>query len=250
MGVSGFFGRKNIYAVDVELHVPREIYAGTSVPVRVKVKSGRQRFMPVCLIRVAVEGKEVLFPLLEPGAEAEKHVDIYFPVRGIHAIKDVCVSSVFPFNFFIRYRTFDTVTEVVVFPESRQCDLPGLFEKDRGTRGEVSSTKRGYGGDLVTLRNYIPGDPLKYINWKATAKTGTLKTKELSSLSSMPVLIDYDRLLHKSVEMKISCVTFCILYFVKNNVPVGLKIGETVFAPELSQKHKLRMLKELALLPG
>jgi uncharacterized protein (DUF58 family) len=91
------------------------------------------------------------------------------------------------------------------------------------------------------------GDPLKYIHWKATAKTGRLKTKELSSLAHRPVIIDFEKVSIANVEERISSVAYAIVQFTKKNIPVGLKINGNLYLPDVSSAHKLSMLRELAL---
>jgi len=87
---------------------------------------------------------------------------------------------------------------------------------------------------------------LKYISWKATARTGDLKTKEMSSLSYQPVIIDFDAIEIRDLEERISCVTHTFIQLIRN-APVGLKINGKVFQPGTSSTHKIAVLRELAL---
>ncbi len=101
---------------------------------------------------------------------------------------------------------------------------------------------------MISIREYRHGDPLKYINWKATAKTGRLKTKELSSLGHQPIVIDFDRIPIRDIEERLSCVAYSLLQIIKKGyAPVGLKINGRFYEPGASQTHKINMLKELAL---
>ncbi len=45
MGISGFFGRKNIDKLQIEPEFPEEIYAGVETPVRIVIKN-QKRFLP------------------------------------------------------------------------------------------------------------------------------------------------------------------------------------------------------------
>jgi uncharacterized protein (DUF58 family) len=93
----------------------------------------------------------------------------------------------------------------------------------------------------------VRGDPLKYIHWKATAKTGKLKTKELSSLAHRPVIIDFEKVSITNIEERISSVAYAIVQFCKNNIPIGLKINGNLYLPDVSPAHKINLLRELAL---
>jgi uncharacterized protein (DUF58 family) len=247
MGISGFFGKRNLSKIDVAAELPEEIYANKGFPLRIRLQNNKG-FLPVFLMRVNICGSEVLIPFADKKGDSIRHANISFEQRGRHEIKDVHICSVFPFNFFIRCRRLDNPVSFVVFPEPRKSELPGFFERERMIKGERLVDKAGYEADILSIREYMHGDPFKYINWKATAKTGELKTKELSSSAHRPVMIDFDAIEIKNREEKISSVTYIILQFLKKNIPVGLKIGERIFNPEVSNSHKISMLTELALL--
>ena len=135
----------------------------------------------------------------------------------------------------------------MVFPELVKCDLISLYERGRRIKGEKTSDKSGFESEIVSIREYFYGDPIKYINWKATAKTGALKTKELSSLLHQPITIDFDKVLINNVEEKISCISYSIIQLIKRKMPVGLKIKDNMYEPGTSHSHKINMLKELAM---
>lgn len=50
----------------------------------------------------------------------------------------------------------------------------------------------GAGSELYQLRAYTPGDPLARIDWKATARSGTLVTREFSEDQHLDILIALD----------------------------------------------------------
>lgn len=252
MAISGLFGKRNLSKIDVRIEPPEEIYAKTSVPVRVVLRNER-RLLPAFLIRVHVSGSETLFPFVEVRNSAVRFLTLSFRERGRSHIGNIYISSVFPFNFFIRYKRIPGVFDAVVFPVAKKCEYPGLFERDRKSTGEQTANRTGHEAEIISLRDYIKGDPLKYIHWKASAKTGKLKTKEMSSSSHRPVIIDFDELPIRDVEDRISCVTYMLLKLLRQNVPVGLRIGGAVYKPftktqgERTKTLKLAMLTRLAL---
>ena len=129
----------------------------------------------------------------------------------------------------------------------KPCDLSSLYEQEKKRRGEKISDRLGYESDIVSIREYVRGDPLKYIHWKATAKTGKLKTKELSSLAHRPVIIDFEKVSIANIEERISSIAYAIVQFCKKNIPVGLKINGNLYLPDVSSAHKINLLRELAL---
>ncbi|MCL5021782.1 MAG: DUF58 domain-containing protein [Nitrospirae bacterium] len=252
MGISGFFGKRNLSKISLDVELPEEIYARAGFPLKV-ILANERRFLPAFLIRVHLPGHEVLFPFVDPGTKTFRRLPVSFDERGRTRIADISISSVFPFNFFVRSRKMPQAFEAIVLPEPRKADLHSLFERERRSRGEESTDKAGYEADIISVRDYIKGDPLKYVHWKASAKTGRLKIKELSSLSRQPVTIDFDAVPIRDPEERISSVTYVLLKLFKQNIPVGLRIGGVLYKPltaahaERAKSHRLTLLRKLAL---
>lgn len=252
MGISGFFGKRNLSKIDIGMEFPEEIYAKTSFPLKVTLLNKR-RFLPAFLVKVHIANNEILFPFVDAKSKGFRYMNISFDERGKTEIEDIHICSVFPFNFFVRCRKINRAFEMIVFPQVKQCELSGHFEKERKIRGEKSIDKTGYETEILSVRDYMKGDPFKYIHWKASAKTGQLKTKELSALSHQPIIIDFETIPIKNIEEKISCITYIILKLIKQNVPVGLKINGALYKPfaktssERTKADKIAMLKTLAL---
>jgi uncharacterized protein (DUF58 family) len=246
MLVSGIFGRKNLRGIDVSLEFPEERFADSVVPIGIKVTNER-RFMPAFLIRILIDDKEVLFPFVGARSTELLYLNMVFEGRGIHPITDIVVASVFPFNFFTRYRRIPKNLELIIFPRLERCSLSHLFTSQTRWKGDVSSDISGYDSDLISIRNYVYGDPTKYISWKATAKTGRLKTKELSAIESPNIMIDFDRLHEHDLEQTISCVAYMIIKLMQAGTSVGLMIGGEKYKPDHSASHKIMLLTRLAL---
>ncbi|KJR42870.1 protein of unknown function DUF58 [Candidatus Magnetoovum chiemensis] len=247
MGVSGYFGRANLASMEININIPDEVYALRAFPLLVQIKSKR-KFFPTFLLRVKISDTEVLFPYIDANSFVERYAAFTFKKRGVNKIDRVFVCSVFPFNFFVRCKKVRANIETIVFPEPKTFDLKISDKSRRLYRGDINSNTIGFEGDLMSVRNYIEGDPFKYVNWKLSAKTDQLKTKEFSALLSEPVLIDFDKIDVKDTELKISYITYVVLQMFKKNQPVGFKIGDILFKPETSVSNKLRILKELSLL--
>lgn len=246
MAMSGLFGRRNLLKIEMTIEPPDEVYATTSIPLKITLRNKR-KFLPAFLIKVTIEGHGILFPFVDQNKEAVKYVNLSFNQRGRYRIENIRICSVFPFNFFVRCIRVHNFFEFIVFPQAKRCELWSFFDKEKKSRGENHSEKSGYESDITSIRNYYQGDPMKYIHWKASAKTGELKTKELSTLSFQPIIIDFEKTDVRNIEENISCITYIILKFLKQNVPVGLKINGRLYKSGLSNAHKINMLRELAL---
>ncbi len=245
MGISGIFGKINLSKIDVTIKIPEEIYAGIPAPIKVELKNNK-KFFPVILAKIKIFDKDKIFLSVDKKSKDSIFIELKFNKRGIYNLEKISICSVFPFNFFTRCRNLQKNVQFLVFPKAKPCKILSDEGNTKEKKGEKFSNKTGYENELISIRNYKIGDPLKYISWKATAKTDKLKTKELSSSSFNPVLIDFNEIPANNLEEKISCTTFLILDFYKKGVPVGLKIDKTVYKPDLSKNHKIKLLKELA----
>lgn len=246
MLVSGIFGRRNLLQLNIQLDIPPEVFAGTDTPIGIRLVN-KKKFMPAFLIRVLIEGHQTVFSFIDAGSEQRHYCRIQFSNRGEYLIKDLYISSVFPFNFFSRYRKIKTTLRLIVLPKPQKCEAFHIRNRQTRLRGETSTMNLGYDSDIISIRNYTSGDPLKYISWKSTAKTGVLKTKELSAIELQPVVIDFDKMQKGDLEHKISCITFLILKFIRSNTPVGLVIDGESFRPAATTVHKMNLLRKLAL---
>jgi uncharacterized protein (DUF58 family) len=246
MGISGFFGKRNLSGLDLEIDMPEEIFAGVEFSAKVVLKNNK-RFLPSFLIVFHFYDRKYIIPYIDPKGSYTFHINYLYGKRGRYTIENFDICSVFPFNFFVRCILYLKKIPVVVYPYPKRLkdmySSSGLGKKD----GYFSAHKAGFQGDIISIRDYSSGDPVKFIHWKATAKTGELKTKELEDISSKPVVIDLDSM-QGDIESKVSYATYLILELYKNSVPFGLKYGKKVFKPEHSRKQKVLLLTELAVL--
>ena len=110
-------------------------------------------------------------------------------VRGYHRIGPVRLRTgdIFGFNSAeTRYNQFD---HILVFP--RVVDIEGLVFPAEHPMGEIRGTRPIYfdTNRVVGQRDYQPRDPMKHIDWKATARARTLQTKVFEPVVSLNMLI-------------------------------------------------------------
>lgn len=246
MGISGLFGKSNLSKIEVQIEHPPELYAQTPVPVGITIRNTR-KFLPLFLLRVNIHDEELFFPFIEAGGTITQYRVLRFDRRGRQTMGAIILSSGFPFNFFIRSKWHNNGAECVVFPRLQKCELSSVYRDKRQSRGDLVTGKTGYESEILSIREYVHGDPIKYINWKATAKTGALKTKELSSLTHRPVVIDFDNVDVEDIEEKISSVAYTVVSLIRQNIPIGMKLNGTLHAPAATSAQKAMLLTKLAL---
>jgi len=114
--------------------------------------------------------------------------------RGLYHFGDLNARYKTPLGFLMLHRTYDMGQEVRVYPniiETRKHQL--LARKDQLSRmGLRVSRLRGTGLEFDSLREYVPDDELRKVDWKATARKSSMVTREYNFERSRNVVLMLD----------------------------------------------------------
>ena len=132
----------------------------------------------------------VYFPFLEPGQELRADLEMNFPARGLYREKDFGLATRFPFAFLVKTRRVALAREIVVYPSVEPTSE--TLEVLPMVTGEFETFVRGRGYDLYRIREYMPEDSARHVDWKATARTGALKVREYSREDERRLRIVFD----------------------------------------------------------
>jgi uncharacterized protein (DUF58 family) len=132
----------------------------------------------------------VYFPYVPPKTELTADLELLFDRRGRYCESSFGVATRFPFAFLTKTRHVALQREVLVYPPIEAPDE--LFEILPLVRGEWESFVRGRGSDLYRIREYLPEDSARHVDWKATAKSGSLKVREFSREDERKLSIVFD----------------------------------------------------------
>jgi uncharacterized protein (DUF58 family) len=191
-------------------------FAGEAVPVSLTVDNPKLLPMPWLEWRLAVpDGAEAVGERLAasaaPGSSwlvrraalgwyERRRWDtaLTFPARGYYTIGPSSVRSADLFGIFPRHAEFETPGAVVVYPQVRLLEELGLpadrpFGEQPGGSPLFDDPLRVSG-----LREYRPGDPLRRVDWKATARSGTMTSRlyEPSATRQLYIALNIDTLAH------------------------------------------------------
>ncbi len=226
MALSGIFASRNLKKLDLKIIPPAEVFA--KLPASFEVEIENKKIFPSFLLKV----KDAVF--LVVNKNSVQKIETVFQKRGKDFFEIKEIESPFPFSFFWRAIPVNKKIEVIVFPEPVPIS-------ERGS-GQV----KGDSNDIIGIREYQVGDPLKKVHWKLSAKEDKLLIKETSSDLIEPQIIDVDKLPGK-LEQKLSEATFLIIRNYKMGIPFGLRLGKSFLKPALSLSHKIKALTMLAL---
>lgn len=130
------------------------------------------------------------FPYAPPKAELAADLELKFERRGRYREDTFGLATRFPFAFLTKTRHVALPREVLVYPRIEPADE--FFEILPMVRGEWESFVRGRGSDLYRIREYMPEDSARHVDWKATAKSGSLKVREFAREDERKLCIVFD----------------------------------------------------------
>jgi len=156
-----------------------------------KVLEVRDRVPEVMRIK---KGANYVLMELGPQRETEISYTIETPLRGFYTIGPVCVRVQDAFGLFHNEKEIHLYEDFLVFPKME--DIKDAMIKSRVPKiftGAVNIRNPGEGSNFYNLREYIPGDPMKKVNWKASARQdGKMMVNEFErdAVSDIILIVD------------------------------------------------------------
>jgi uncharacterized protein (DUF58 family) len=168
--------------------------------------------------------RPVYFTFIAPKSTGEAHVELTFPRRGYYSQDSFSLSTRFPFSFLTKSRRVQLDRELVVYPALMEPD--DLLDVLPLVTGEFVSFVRGRGTELYRIRDHTPDDMARYVDWKATAKTGSLKVREFTREDERRLRVVFDnaepgQVLPSAYEHAVSLAATLASHFYAENVDLS-----------------------------
>ena len=200
-------------------------------------------------------GRRAARLLLAPMHSGEEARAAYrFPTdrRGRYEVGPLRVTVADPFALFERTRIVLGTEEVIVYPRVRDVFPPpetGGLDLDREQPQVRSRIEPS--GEFHTLREYAPGDDLRHVHWRSTARRGHLMMRQNEARRRTPVLVmldvrpgSHDR---ASFERAVEACASIVTAIERSDRPleVMLSTGRMIGAP--GRRHLGTVMDELAV---
>ncbi|MFK4071115.1 DUF58 domain-containing protein [Streptomyces sp. NPDC029674] len=118
-------------------------------------------------------------PLTVPAGERRRLTTHLRPARrGDHQADRVTIRSYGPLGLFTRQGSHKVPWTVRVLPPfTSRKHLPSKLARLRELDGRTSVLTRGQGTEFDSLRDYVPGDDTRSIDWRATARQSSVAVR-------------------------------------------------------------------------
>jgi uncharacterized protein (DUF58 family) len=230
MMTSGIVSEASLRGLDVGFRFPEHIYAGQEVNLDITL-ANHKRLVPSFSLTVGVDITNAVQPpparhaarrnggvagwfqkrpapapapsgdltklahfVVVPCRERVRQTIPYtFAKRGRYVIRGFSASTKFPFGFIQKTRRIEAAGELIVYPEIERTSDAVSGVNDLA--GALDNALKGNGADLYAIRQYQVGDPMRRIDWKATAKAQRMMVREFTREDERRVTIYFDSFL-------------------------------------------------------
>ncbi|TQL44005.1 uncharacterized protein (DUF58 family) [Leucobacter komagatae] len=182
------------YLVRIALDRMR-VVAGSAFEVRLEIENASRRpaLPSTAELPVGNALREVPIPFVAGNGSVEVPLAVPAPARGVIEVGPLTLARQDPLGLLRREVTWRDRHVVRVHPRTVPLP-PGSAGMVRDLEGAASSRLTDADLSFHAVREYLPGDPLRHVHWKSTAKSGTLMVRqyEESQTARAAVLFDSD----------------------------------------------------------
>lgn len=152
----------------------------------------------------------------------------------------------FPLGLFHAWSYIHFDVRCLVYPKpAAPQPLPAAATQD----GSGKLPARG-DEDFAGLRNYVAGDAMPRIAWKALAREQGLQVKQFAAFQGQELWLDWSQLPDIAPERKLELLTRWVLDADVQGLQYGLRLPGGDVMPQHNAAHRAECLRRLALFGG
>ncbi len=177
------------------------------------------------------EGNGVIPLAIPPHGSQQAHYQVVFGRRGRHRLGPLWFHSTDPLGMFYFTYRLPEQAEILVLPSPLPPPflqtLQGAVHTPAGTN---TAPVRGDSVEFLGIREYVPGDPLRRVDWKHSARYGELFVREFERFTQTEVCVLLDCSSHlqqvpQSFETMVKAASGVLHLAYSSGLPFRLSIG-------------------------
>lgn len=124
---------------------------------------------------------------------AKLHYEFQAPLLGVYEVGPTDLRLEDPFGLFYEERSVATPDTLWVLPRTEDLRKAVLLSKlPLPLLGDHQVNRPGDGFDFFALREYVAGDTMRMINWKASARSGKMMVNQMERTTAAEVAVFVD----------------------------------------------------------
>ncbi len=238
--LTSFLAYRNLVGLTLSSIQVKPIFANETANFRVFVNNPEPRYryaVQVCGAASA-DTRDV-----EPNRSGSLELQQHSANRGWMLLQPFNLESRIPLGLFRAWSVLIPATRCLVYPNPAS-DPPPLPRSGRGAEGLA---KAGEGDQFHGLREYRPGDHLRSVAWRASARHDKLYSQVMESPREEACELNWYLMGGRGVEEKLSILTAWVLRAERRQIPYSLELPADALPAGLGEEHRDACLKILAL---
>ncbi len=252
--VAWVIGSLSLRSVAAERRMPAVVQAGECFTMSIALRNTGTTRRQFLLVRdglpsglMAESPPERWLPDLIPGETVEVEYPVLARKRGVYPFGWVDVHCTDPLGMFNFHREVEGPATLIVHP--RAVPLPPVRPPSAGLTipARARTRKREEGTDFAGLREYVPGDDMRRVHWKSSAKHGKLTVLEYESgeTNRIAVALDLSPQFHAGRDEE-STLEYGVTLAASIAAQCLRRGAEFTLLAEGSESHSLRSLATLS----
>jgi uncharacterized protein (DUF58 family) len=232
----------NLSGLTIRALRARPAFPGQQTEFDLMIERGRQRDHFGLYLKWPGSSEALVNLVEEDTVTVQLHMAV--DQRGWYSPGRLLLESSYPLGLLRCWTWVDLELHALVYPRPLACgDLPGLAtDTPDGAAVTVTGSDDFYG-----FRAYHKGDSPRHIHWKGLAKGQGLQSKQYTAYADRSVWLDWEMFPGLGTEQRLSHLCYWALEFESRNQEYGLRMPGVVIEPDMGDKHRDRVLRELAL---
>ena len=205
-----------------------------------------------------IKGSNYTLLYMKPWQEVSFEYSLKLPLRGHYHLGPVKMRVKDAFDLFYNERMEESIHSFSVFPQIEVLEEQIITSRaPKLLSGAMPLNVIGTGTEFYSLREFVPGDSLRSVNWKALAKKGKMMVNETVREDVMDVILLLDAREvsavggGKDTPLEMSCraaATYAKQLLDERNNVALMVYGETIERVDLDrgEHHLFKILTALS----